>query len=282
MADLPSNQDSDANPDQTLGAGNDRRRFIRQTGKVIFSVLVLDVLHSTALAQYDPPCSSTAPDASCSSSDQDQHCGVSGDVDQSCNSTPAGSPDENCNMTQQSGPTSGGAGHDKDQHCGVGGSADNCCGDCDDDHDVDGHCGQALPAGGGTDPEELCGHQHYIGVSEDQVCSATVADQGCGNHNGGYGTFGSSDDPDQHCVGGNTDQHCSASTTDDTCGSHTNPSTTSPDEGCGVADRDEACGHYDRDQSCNAVDTDAGCGYNYGPGIPGLGGGGIDPDNHAM
>jgi hypothetical protein len=276
-------QPSENGPDQCRSQNafpsqdkRDRRQFIRQAGKVVFSIFVLDVVHATTLAQYDPPCSATATDSSCSSTDEDQHCGqTSGtppvkDPDQSCNATPAGSTDQNCNVSQQTKTT--GASHDEDQHCGVGGAADQACGDCDDNHDSDEHCNKPL-AGGGTDSDELCGHQHVFSGSQDQVCSATAPDQGCGSHDGGYGFGGTDfDDPDQHCNPSATpavaDQNCSSQTSDSNCNSATNGSTTSPDEKCSsgsgaTADQDAACGHYDKDESCNATNTDEGCGWKY-------------------
>jgi len=222
----------------------------------------VDQDNSCSSLNNDESCNS-APgdyDQSCSSSNNDEACGQGStqsptgkDPDATCSST---NSDEGCSISQVPAPS-----NDGDQNCNAtNADADQACGDCDDNHDSDEHCGR--PLNGATDADDLCGHQHWVGHDEDDTCSATTSDQGCGTHTTVYG--GTDDDPDQHCVNGNADMHCTAPGPDSNCDAATNPSTTSPDETCGAADPDQACGHYDADESCSATAVDQACGEHFG------------------
>lgn len=209
-------------------------------------------------------------DNSCTSTSLDESCGGN-TTDESCSTT---STDENCSVARN--PPA----NDVDQSCtGSGAETDEGCGDCDDNHDTDQHCGQ--PVKGALDPDDLCGHQSFFGwYDSDDVCGATVADQGCGVHKGPYTTV-TKDDADGHCgVGGAADMNCTTKASDANCAAATNPSTTAPDEQCSGTDEDGACNHYDRDESCGggglpggADLSDQACG-TYGA-I-----GSADPDGH--
>lgn len=299
---------------EDAAGGNERQRsrreFLRTVGATVFSVALVDVADPAMVADVafaQSGCSTVTPDAACSASNTDEHCGYAkpgggvdkdescstsandescqsantGEVDESCSTSNAddncGRPyngdtkysdvdescqavntDENCQIQQVPKPQ-----HDADQHCtATGGDADASCGDCDDTHESDEHCGKPL-AGGATDPDDMCGHQHWVTHHEDQVCSATQADVGCGIHTTVYG--GTDTDPDQHCTGTNADMNCTGKASDANCTPYPNPSTTTPDEGCNTTgDVDSACGHYDADESCGGAATDEACGLHFG------------------
>ncbi len=184
------------------------------------------------------------------------------DRDSSCGD---GEADESCSISS----TEGGSGNDVDQNCGTatgGGNVDgdNACGDCDDDHDADGSCNQSV--GGSTDSDEMCGHAHLPGggIDEDQTCSATTADNGCGNHDTVYNEV---NDPDQHCPDGVTpgttqdsDQNCTGQVADATCAANPPAYASSPDEMCSSTEIDGACGNGGSAGYNPAYDEDASCG----------------------
>ncbi len=240
--------DSESKPDEK-STSESRRRFIRRVGGTVFGISLVDICDGTQQAQA----------AACGSGGTPPF----GAADAFCS---AFVKDDNCGITQLPNPEK-----DHDQQCAAplytGTDPDQSCGDCDDIHDSDQHCSKPLP-NGSADPDELCGHQHNATSNEDDNCSATVSDAGCGTHKTKYNVPGTSNDTDEHCVGQNTDMNCSNSTEDATCNTKTFPSTTSPDENCragteGTQDKDEACSHYDQDESCNVLHTDEACGeYN--------------------
>ncbi len=269
-----------------------RRTFIRRVGKSVLAISVVDIVFGHPRTAY--ACGEGVSDATCGTSySSDANCGVSGDPDNNCGPAAAQSNDMNCGGASSGGAPVGGpsdtdvdeacasnsiddncsigqnptAGHDVDQSCTASfGDGDNSCGDCNDNHENDENCGV------GTDPDDLCGHQHLYGfLTEDAACSATVPDVGCGDHDTSYSPIGLPvNDPDQHCVGTNTDMNCSAAMTDENCNAAANPSTTSPDENCSDIDYDEACNMYDQDQSCGSPfedPTDEACGITVVPGV---------------
>ena len=242
----------------------------------------------------------TAVDESCSKTNADDNCGSKAttphDIDQSCTEK---SHDDNCGNDGKSGPQ----GSDADENCSASATDNNCqtdhkhpygldpdesctssgteqdesCGDCDDNHkgcpfeQSDQHCGK--PLGGDIDPDSNCGHQHLYPKlapsSEDQVCSLSYSDVGCGVHKTKYG--GTWEDDDQSCdPATDSDANCTPpqrgpAEIDGSCDQKANPSTTSPDESCsivGTPATDEACGHYDADENCGEKgDEDQHCGW---------------------
>ncbi|QDV52351.1 hypothetical protein [Gimesia fumaroli] len=266
------NTDVSNSDDDTLS----RRRFIRKVGGATFAITLFDIADFSMNVAAAAGCGSGTSDAACntgSPATPDSNCGqtaspgfnTSGpngmDHDEACSAT---DNDGNCQMSQLPN-----AGNEVDENCSATSiDADQNCGDCDDHHQTDEHCSKGL-ATGGTDPDEMCGHQHNIGLAEDQNCSATVTDVGCGVHTTSYG--GTDRDTDQHCVGGNADMNCASSAgVDSNCNASTFPSNTSPDERCGTVagattDYDAACSHYDADESCSSTSTDESCGTFPGP-----------------
>lgn len=189
-------------------------------------------------------------------------CG-NGNSDSACSAT---LNDGNCFIKQLPGSAK-----DPDQNCSATSvDRDQSCGDCDDHHESDEHCSSSLK-GGGADPDEMCGHAHVFGLDEDNNCSKSVPDVGCGVHNTSYAW--TPNDPDQHCPAPAPDNlDCTnAQGVDTNCNAKTFPSTTSPDEKCGtsvgnVTDWDSACSLYDADESCGANNTeDEACGTFPGP-----------------
>lgn len=289
-----------------------RRSFIRNVGKTLFSFTVVGFIAGSPLhivAQTDVTCGDGNPDDACKKSpvgggwvrSVDANCGVSKDPDESCESTPLGTvtdPDKNCGQPSKGGvPTSGPKGNDTDEHCGeylasgdvdpddncsislmpkpasdpdgscelIEGAKDNSCGDCDDHHDTDDNCGETL-SNGKIDEDELCGHQHAVGGTEDEVCMQKLGkDSGCGVHKAAYSIF-AFNDPDQSCGTqfSTVDMNCSAKSkaTDETCTETpiAMPATTSPDEKCSLTDHDGQCSRYDQDESCSKTSKDESCG----------------------
>jgi hypothetical protein len=236
-----------------------RRQFIRRVGQFVLSVVVVDVVTTTnPVFAVDPNCNQLLPDANCNATDNpDEHCGIENDQDQSCTTT---SQDENCHITTAQD-------HDKDQNCtATNNHADAACGDPDPAHDTDEHCGKQGP-GQPVDTDQLCGHQHFVGIDNDDNCSATVQDVGCGKHKAVYNPIAANDD-DQYCVNGNPDANCSAQASDAACSQPPQTWSTAPDEKCGAGDTDEACGIYDSDEACgtaaNGSDPDAACNVQAG------------------
>lgn len=267
-----------------------RRDIIVSIGAVAFTFTVVGAFGGNPGAQVtqaaprpvEPGCW-FFDEATCPGPDGDCDAGttVESDRDESCGSGD-GETDECCQLV--SGSNSSSASMDTDENCSTNNDPDNSCGDCNDDHDTDENCGNAL-SGGGTDKDELCGHQHYtpFGGTEDAACSSTTTDEGCGSHEATYA--GSWTDVDQHCTGTNADANCMSSAPDELCNSGGGSYTTSPDEGCSSSDVDEACGagnsvngdaSYDQDQSCSSSQADESCGAG---GVPIIGGG--DTDEHA-
>lgn len=257
----------------------ERRKFLRRLGVGLFAITILDIPDSLQHKAFAAGCGNGVSDANCNvSSAVDANCGQTAsagfntggangkDADENCSASSPYDIDSNCQRTQLPNP-----GGDPDASCSATNpSRDQSCGDCDDDHDPDGdqHCGASLP-GGGSDSDELCGHQHVVQGTEDQACSTSVRDSGCGTHSAAYGMLGlvGWTDPDQSCGKTQADQNCSTSPNGDaTCNSSASASTTSPDEGCSQTQIDNACSHYDADESCGFQDTDdQACGkYTYG------------------
>jgi hypothetical protein len=278
---IPDNQNS--NKDNTS-----RRTFIRNVGKTVLSITVVGIVVGSP--QIARACGEGVSDSNCGNNyDADNNCGVSSDSDNNCGTNSQQSNDMNCGNASSGGVATGGpngtdqdeactpsssdsdsncsiaqvpvGGVDEDQSCNTGGSdTDQSCGDCDDNHNTDEHCGQTT-TGTTVDSDDLCGHQHWLGGSQDQACSATVNDVGCGTHKTEYG--GQWNDPDQNCTSTNPiDMNCSSAVMDSNCGEASNPSTTSPDENCNnSSDHDEACSRYDKDQSCGMnYSKDEACG----------------------
>jgi hypothetical protein len=213
-----------------------RRSFIKRIGNTVFSVTFVGCVAMSPKIAY--ACGEGVSDSTCGNNyDGDENCGNSGDSDNNCGTMTQQSGDMNCGNASSGGGTTGGpngtdqdeactpsvsdsdnncsiaqvpvGGVDEDQSCNTGGSdTDQSCGDCDDNHNSDEHCGQTI-TGSTADPDDLCGHQHWWGGSQDQACSATVNDVGCGTHKTEYG--GQWNDPDQSCTSTNPiDMNCSS------------------------------------------------------------------------
>jgi hypothetical protein len=256
-----------------------RRAFVRSIGKAMLSISVVGWV-STSAKMTLAACGEGVSDSACGSNyGSDGNCGMSDDPDNNCGLKYYNSGDFNCGKPSSGGvPTGGPNGTDRDEACmpAVSDSDNNCsiaqvpvgsydidescnnnkdssdmdqsCGDCDDNHQSDEHCG--IPITTSTiDPDDLCGHQHAFSGSQDQACSTSVRDVGCGRHTTVYG--GKWIDPDQSCSGSTVDMNCATMATDTNCGKASNPSTTSPDERCGsTGNPDVACSRYDKDESC--------------------------------
>jgi len=265
-----------------------RRRFIRKVGAGLVSITVVDLLFGIRPAFA---CGEGISDATCGGSayNADENCGVSGDSDNNCGTNAQNSNDMSCGKSTSgyatAVPPNGtdsdeacmSASSDSDSNCGIsynptpnvdvdnscntgGGDTDQSCGDCNDNHQTDNHCGEQL-TGGGTDSDELCGHQHLLGQgTTDSVCNANVPDVGCGTHSNDYSPLLDWTDEDEYCSTTNEDRNCSATTSDSTCGASHSPSSTSPDENCSATDADEPCSLYDRDESCGNGNADEACG----------------------
>ena len=266
--------------------GIQRRVVLTSVGAVVFSFAAIGVFGGEASAQKGGGSSCANGDDSCEGPDGD--CDISAepldddDRDKSCGK---GEADEACNLIP--GASEEKAGHDEDQNCsedvgGGDGDKDNACGDCNDNHDVDDNCGGTTD-GGQPDSDENCGHPHYVGGDEDNACSQSTPDAGCGTHAPTYSPPWV--DSDQHCDSSLTpgttpesDQNCSTEEADATCGNYNLPYSTSPDENCDTDDLDEACGgpgtangdpSYDLDQSCSPSSADESCGGGAPLGLPG-------------
>lgn len=244
----------------------ERRSVIKKIGGTVFTFSVIGVFGAGSGAQQANQEVRGGTIAHCLHDDEGSGCAQE---DQSCG---GGQEDQSCELVP--GASSETAQHSPDENCGSG-DQDNACGDCNDDHDTDQNCG----TGSGQDTDELCGHAHYATGAEDQACSATNADAGCGDHNTTYNvdTF---NDTDEHCdqnltpgTTADSDQNCAGQVADATCGVHTPAYSTSPDEMCSSTEYDGACGPggslnsdpaYDRDESCNgsaaAGSVDESCG----------------------
>jgi hypothetical protein len=159
--------------------------------------------------------------------------------------------------------------------------------------------------GGALDTDQMCGHVHFVGMSEDQVCNqpnsaqpgSVYADRGCGVHSTAYhpNPITDVDQSAGQIVDGvvHPDANCTTMTTDATCGTNQPAYSSSPDEHCSQSpyEADEACGTsgtgasnaYDRDQACRPAgpggappaDVDQGC----GAGATAWGMGDFDTDN---
>lgn len=237
--------------------------------------------HCSLHAESDSSCAnaigaegSIDPDDTCSTARPDESCrpvsipDTGNQVDEHCE---AGESDAGCSIAQNTGPGDKNGDHDQDAHCSaVGATADGCCGDCEDNHQIDEHCGKNV--GTQVDADELCGHVTgaftVYWVNADSACGkipvASNRDSACGAYDPPYSS-GTQSDPDATCGVPEPDQECTVGI-DSTCARPTNPSSTSPDESCGaMLTPDEACGHYDRDANCSVPtgDPDQGCGWKY-------------------
>ncbi len=196
-----------------------RREFVKRAGAFLFSLTLLSRTKSV-LASCDGECDGTPPNTTCDSpGESDGSCGW-WDADGGCG---AGEKDNNCSalqdIDQNCEPPCSDA-YDSDQDCNtVDGPNDGSCGDCDDNHDTDNNCGQPNP---GDDPDDLCGHPHYVGLDEDDNCTATHGpDSFCGTYNFDYQWFADTD-TDQHCHPDAGDPDNSNDDRTGSCGTDTN------------------------------------------------------------
>lgn len=205
----------------------------------------------------DQSCSSTEADEGCwltpsnsgnAAKDPDQHCAVSGDVDNACG---------DCNDA-----------HDTDQSCGLAGSGgqrerDELCGHA---HYELGHEDARCNVAGNAD--EGCG---FHNTTYNYPPNWDDDDQACSCSEGGS-------DTDAHCSGGdstcNARQPAYSTSPDESCndsGDH--------DEACGAGHSVNEDRAYDQDQSCGGGEVDESCGAGGlwdGDDNCGVGG---DPDN---
>ena len=225
----------------------DRRRFVKSVGTAFFSLVVLN-----------PGSISTTPVPGCSLGESDFWCGLT-------------RTDQGCGLETHSSPGSGM--YEDDESCGVASDPDNACGDCDDSHDTDQGCGQTASAAPGEtyDSDELCGHPHIIGGTEDSACNlpsgaGVEPDRGCGTHDTPYTWGGTFEDPDQSCDTTNPegefnpDRDCGAEEFDASCGEKPGLYAADPDEDCGLLDPDDSCGNLASPNSNPAYDKDSSCG----------------------
>jgi hypothetical protein len=281
MQDAIQISDQAGAPEQTPGQTS-RRVFLRRVGAAVFSALIVDATAEHAAAVC-PPCGGGVSDAYCYTIpsepggyliDPDANCGVSGDTDESCVSTPYPDTDANCGKGTNHTDSDAGCsdpGAATDGNCYIGGTGehdvdvtctaqnnhtDNACGDCNDNHDSDQHCDIS------GDPDNMCGHQHRSDyIDTDDTCSnhTGVSDVGCGVHDNGYLWGHPTTDVDNNCGSPLPDQNCTGDPTDSSC--YQQVDSTQPDESCSASHTDKACmEEFDSDQNCNnTTESDEHC-----------------------